>query len=96
MTNDVIVIGGGHNGLIAAAYLAKAGLRTTVLERRDVVGGAAVSEHPFGPDYTITSLSYVLSLMPPDIRRDLGLGPHRLPARAVLRPAPRWKSTHPP
>ncbi len=88
MTNDVIVIGGGHNGLIAAAYLAKAGLRTTVLERRDVVGGAAVSEHPFGPDYTITSLSYVLSLMPPDIRRDLGLdltvypqGPYFAPRR---------------
>jgi phytoene dehydrogenase-like protein len=88
MNSDVIVIGGGHNGLIAAAYLAKAGLRATVLEQRDVVGGAAVSEHPFGPDYTITSLSYVLSLLPPDIMRDLRLdltvypqGPYFAPRR---------------
>jgi phytoene dehydrogenase-like protein len=68
---DVVVVGGGHNGLVAAAYLARAGLRTLVCERREVVGGAAVSEHPFGPDYTITSLSYVVSLLPPEIKRDL-------------------------
>jgi phytoene dehydrogenase-like protein len=70
---DVVIVGGGHNGLVAAAYLARAGLSTLVCERRDVVGGAAVSEHPFGPDYTITSLSYVVSLLPQDLVRDLQL-----------------------
>src|SRR5579871_2825721 len=73
---DVVVVGGGHNGLVAAAYLAKAGLTTVVCERRAVTGGAAVSEHPFGPDYTVTSLSYVVSLLPPDLVRDLRLEQH--------------------
>jgi phytoene dehydrogenase-like protein len=73
---DAIVIGGGHNGLVAAAYLAKHGLDTLVCERREVTGGAAVSEHPFGPDYTVTSLSYVVSLLPPDLVRDLRLDQH--------------------
>ena len=73
---DVVVVGGGHNGLVAAAYLARAGLHTVVCERRAVTGGAAVSEHPFGPDYTVTSLSYVVSLLPPDLVRDLRLEQH--------------------
>ncbi len=73
---DAVVIGGGHNGLVAAAYLAKQGLDTLVCERREVTGGAAVSEHPFGPDYTVTSLSYVVSLLPPDLVRDLRLDQH--------------------
>ena len=73
---DAIVIGGGHNGLVAAAYLARGGLDTLVCERRDVTGGAAVSEHPFGPGYTVTSLSYVVSLLPPDLVRDLRLERH--------------------
>jgi phytoene dehydrogenase-like protein len=48
---DAIVVGGGHNGLVAAAYLARAGHRTLVCEAREVVGGAAVTERPFGPAY---------------------------------------------
>jgi phytoene dehydrogenase-like protein len=73
---DVIVVGGGHNGLVAAAYLARAGLRTVVCEARPVVGGAAVTERPFGPDYRVTSLSYVVSLLPPALIRDLQLDRH--------------------
>lgn len=73
---DAVIVGGGHNGLVAAAYLAKAGLRTVVLESRPVVGGAAVSEHPFGPDYTVTSLSYVVSWLPPTLVSDLSLDRH--------------------
>ena len=73
---DVVIVGGGHNGLVAAAYLARSGLDTLVCERRGVVGGAAVSEHPFGPGYTVTSLSYVVSLLSPSLVRDLGLASH--------------------
>jgi phytoene dehydrogenase-like protein len=75
-TYDAVVIGGGHNGLVAAAYLARAGRRVVVCERRHVVGGAAVSEKPFGPDFTVTSLSYVVSLLPAGIVRDLRLAEH--------------------
>jgi phytoene dehydrogenase-like protein len=70
---DVVVIGAGHNGLVAAGYLAQAGLSVLVCERRPVVGGAAVSEHPFGPEYTVTTLSYVVSLLPASVVRDLRL-----------------------
>jgi phytoene dehydrogenase-like protein len=73
---DAVVVGGGHNGLVAAAYLARSGMRTLVCERRDVPGGAAISEHPFGPEYTVTSLSYVVSLLPADLVRDLRLDLH--------------------
>ena len=76
VSRDAVVIGGGHNGLVAAAYLARSGLSTLVCERRGVVGGAAVSEHPFGPDFTVTSLSYVVSLLPPALVRDLRLASH--------------------
>src|SRR5579859_1457281 len=73
---DAVIVGGGHNGLVAAAYLARSGLRTLICERRETVGGAAVSEQPFGPEYTVTSLSYVVSLLPPDLVRDLRLEQH--------------------
>nr|MBA2769788.1 NAD(P)-binding protein [Sporichthyaceae bacterium] len=55
---DTVVVGGGHNGLVAAAYLARAVLRTVVFEAREQVGGAAVTEQPFGPGYNVTTLSY--------------------------------------
>ena len=73
---DVAIIGGGHNGLVAAAYIAVNWLEPVVLESRDVVGSAAVSEHPFGPGYTVSMLSYVVSLLPPSLVRELGLGKH--------------------
>jgi phytoene dehydrogenase-like protein len=69
---DAVVIGAGHNGLVCAAYLAAAGLETLVVERRDKVGGAAVTEE-FAPGYRASTASYSLSLFRPDIHRDLGL-----------------------
>ena len=73
---DVIVVGGGHNGLVAAGLLAKRGARVTVLERRATVGGAATTEQPWGPGYKMSALSYVVSLMPPEIVRELELARH--------------------
>ncbi|MBS2032630.1 MAG: NAD(P)/FAD-dependent oxidoreductase [Deltaproteobacteria bacterium] len=73
---DVVVIGGGHNGLVTAGLLAKRGLKTVVLEKRHKVGGAAVTEQPWGPDYKMTALSYVVSLMPPTVLRELELERH--------------------
>jgi phytoene dehydrogenase-like protein len=70
---DVLVIGGGHNGLVTAGLLAKRGRRVTVLERRHKVGGAAVTETPWGPDYKMTALSYVVSLLPRTILEELEL-----------------------
>jgi phytoene dehydrogenase-like protein len=77
-TFDAIVVGGGHNGLVAAAYLARAGARTLVLEARDAVGGAATTEAPWpdAPEFKVTRLSYVMSLLPPTITRDLSLARH--------------------
>jgi phytoene dehydrogenase-like protein len=77
MRYDAIVIGGGHNGLTCAAYLAKAGRKTLVLERRHVLGGAAVTEEVF-PGYKFSVCSYVVSLLRPEIIRDLDLPAHGL------------------
>lgn len=74
---DALVIGGGHNGLVAAAYLQKGGLRTAVLERRHVLGGAAVSEEIF-PGFHFSRCSYLLSLLRPHIYADLELKKHGL------------------
>jgi len=73
-THDVVIVGGGHNGLTAAAYLAKAGLSVIVLERLDRVGGAAVSAQAFdGVDAWLSRYSYLVSLLPQRIIDDLGL-----------------------
>jgi phytoene dehydrogenase-like protein len=72
---DAIIIGGGHNGLICAAYLAKAGRKVLVLEKRHVLGGAAVSEELY-PGFTFSVASYVVSLFRPHIIRELNLAQH--------------------
>ena len=74
---DVVVIGGGHNGLVCAFYLARAGLKVTVLERRGVVGGAAVTEE-FHPGFRNSTASYTVSLLNPKVIADLDLGAHGL------------------
>jgi phytoene dehydrogenase-like protein len=74
---DVVIVGGGHNGLVCAAYLAAAGLKVTVLERRAVVGGAAVTEE-FHPGFRNSVAAYTVSLLNPKIIRDLDLPRHGL------------------
>jgi phytoene dehydrogenase-like protein len=74
---DAVVIGGGHNGLISAAYLARAGMKTLVLEKRHVLGGAAVTEELY-PGFRFSVFSYVVSLLRPEIIRELQLPRHGL------------------
>src|SRR5438874_268948 len=85
---DVIIVGGGHNGLACAAYLARAGRQVLVLERRERVGGAAMSEEVF-PGFRFSVFSYVVSLLRPEIIRELELprhGLHILPLESTLTP----------
>jgi phytoene dehydrogenase-like protein len=87
---DAIIIGGGHNGLVCAAYLARAGRKVLVLERRERVGGAAVTEEVF-PGFRFSVFSYVVSLLRPEIIRDLELprhGLHILPLESTITPLP--------
>ena len=72
---EVVIVGGGHNGLVAAAYLARAGLRVRVLERRSVVGGAAVTEELF-PGYRLSTCSYVCHALQKKVVDDLELRKH--------------------
>lgn len=91
---DAIIVGGGHNGLVCAAYLAKAGRRVLVLEKRDILGGAACSEEVY-PGFTYSVCSYVVSLLRPQIIRDLQLpkfGLHVLPLESTFSPYPDGRS----
>ena len=82
MNTDVVIVGGGHNGLTAACYLAKAGLKVTVLERLSTFGGAAVSEQTFaGVEAKLSRYSYLVSLLPKKIIEDLKLDIHLAPRR---------------
>ena len=72
---DAVVVGGGHNGLVNGAYLAKAGLKTLILERRHLVGGAAITEELY-PGFSFTTFSYALSLLRPEIIHELELTKH--------------------
>jgi phytoene dehydrogenase-like protein len=76
-TTDVVILGGGHNGLVCAFYLARAGVKVTVLERRSVVGGAAVTEE-FHPGFRNSTASYTVSLLNPKIIADMALARHGL------------------
>jgi phytoene dehydrogenase-like protein len=101
-TYDAIIVGGGHNGLVCAAYLARAGHKVLVLERRHVLGGAAVTEELY-PGFKFSVCSYVVSLFRPQIIRDLGLAGHGLeliPLESSFTPLPdgrslcRWPDSH--
>ena len=99
---DAIIVGGGHNGLVCAAYLARAGRKVLVLERRHVLGGAAVSEE-LHPGFHFSVCSYVVSLFRPHIIRELNLARHGLeiiPLQCAFLPLPngdslcRWSDPH--
>src|SRR6266571_135405 len=88
---DVVIIGGGHNGLVTAFYLARAGRKPLVLERRPVVGGAAITDE-FHPGFKIPTLSHTLGPLRPDVARDMALDRHGL---HIIRPEVRVFAPHP-
>ena len=105
MTSDVLIIGAGHNGLVCAYYLAAKGLKVTILERRHVVGGAAVTEE-FHPGFRNSTAAYTVSLLNPKVIEDMRLYEHGLkvvlrkigqfPAHPRRRPSPlRPRRPHP-
>ena len=75
MTIDALIIGGGHNGLVCAFYLARAGLKVRIVERRDIIGGAAVTEE-FHPGFRNSVASYTVSLLQPKVIADMRLAEH--------------------
>ena len=83
MSYDALIVGGGHNGLVCAFYLARAGFRVRVLERREIVGGAAVTEE-FHPGFRNSTASYSVSLLNPKVIADMALARHGL--KVVIRP----------
>jgi len=87
---DAVVIGGGHNGLVHAAYLGRAGLSVALLERRDVVGGATITEEIY-PGFKFLPGSYLISLLRPQVIRELELARHGLqvmPMESTVAPLP--------
>ena len=74
---DVVIVGGGHNGLVTSAYLAARGFKILVLERRPFVGGASVTEEPW-PGFKVSTAAYVISLLRREVVRDLDLKRHGL------------------
>ncbi len=90
-TYDIIIIGGGHNGLVASAYLAKAGLKTLVLERREIVGGGAITEG-LHPGFHCSTLAHAVGPLRPQVVRDLQLKSHGL---EFIEPSVRVTALHP-
>src|SRR2546425_10623123 len=88
---DIVIIGGGHNGLVTAFYLARAGRKPLVLERRPVAGGAAITDE-FHPGFKVPTLAHTLGPLRPDVARDMALDRHGL---HVIRPEVRGFSPHP-
>ena len=83
LDSRVVIIGAGHNGLTCGAYLARNGIKAIALERRDVIGGAAVTEE-FAPGFRTSTFSYVMSLLHPKIIRELGLRLTVLPQASLV------------
>ena len=88
---DVAIIGGGHNGLVCAAYLAAVGRTVVVLERRAVAGGAAVTEE-FHPGFRNSAAAYTVSLLNPKVVRDLDLAAHGLRVVDMAKEEPDWSA----
>ena len=89
MTHDALIIGGGHNGLVCAFYLARAGMKVRIVEARDIIGGAAVTEE-FHPGFRNSVASYTVSLLQPKVIADMKLADHGY--RVIERPISNFES----